>query len=269
MFRPNMAEFIEKSMESLILNRDYIDNLIISKNDSIFEVDFSKLEAAFDGAATITYVEDTTTTNYRSFELGVNKFLELPGNSKLLTFLDGDDAFYPGGLKNRVENKNHGVQLSRLDTIQYKYFNSSWSEIGRTRSNYSPTDRLSIFYRNSAFTSGLILTRRFIERVLIKVFSRLSGQTWDLLHEDWLTWALAMILELDSFNPSITGVYRSFGFVRKEKYPEDAEVREGLCRLMTSKAIKTALVELGKEDLVKQVHTATVDISYSSFKINF
>ena len=273
LFRPNMEEFIEQSMESLILNSEYIDNLFISYNDDIFKVDFSKLKGVFKNKANLIFIKDDTPTNFRSFELGIKSFMnffeDMPDKPKLLTFLDGDDAFHPDGLKIRVENGNHGVQLSRLDTIQYQSNKDGWVETGRSRSNYRPTDRLSILYRNSAFTSGLTVTRRFVETVLLKALNRLSGQTWDMLHEDWLTWALGMVLELDSFVETPTGIYRSFGFARKEKYPEDAEVREGLCRLMTAKAIKSALVDLGRVDLVKKVHTALVDISYSGFKINF
>ena len=269
LFRQDMKEFIEKSIESLILNYEYIDNIILLKNDKINSWDFSKLYNVLKGKVNIIEVVDETLTNYRSFELGVKTFVNLPDKPKLLSFLDADDAYLPGGLKMRIETKNVGVQLSRLETIEYKHNNDGWAEIGRTRSNYMPSFRQSARYRNSAFSSGLIVTRRFIENAVLKAFERLESQMFDMIHEDFLIWSLAQLLDNADFLVECTGIYRRFGFVRKEKYPQDADAREVICRENTMYALNEVLKELGQKELIKDTITGLLDVSYSGLKINF
>lgn len=268
MFRKDMTEYIKASMESLLLNSDYIDTVIVAYNNAIFPFDAKGFREMMPNKVNLVFVEDKTTTNFRSFELGVRKFLELK-NTKTLTFLDGDDSLLSNGLKIRLESPNPGVQLSRLENIQYSFGEKGWYEVGRTRSNYRPTDRLSILYRNSAFSSGLTVTKRFVDNYLIPALNLLKDQTFDMVYEDWLTWALGMMLELDSFVFTPTGIYRFFGFARKESIPQVAEIREGLSRLLTPQAIMFVLSHLDKADLVKKPLTAIVDISYSSFAVKY
>lgn len=270
MYRQSMQEYIERSMESLILNHEYIDNIIILKNDKISYWDFSKLHNLLDGKVNIYEIEDHTSTNFSSFRLGVETFLKLPGAPRLLSLLDGDDAYLPGGLKVRVESKNSGVQNSRLDTIEYKQMKDSWVETGRTRSNYMPSFIQAARYKNSAFSTGLTITRRFIESVLLKAFERIEGvQIYDFIYEDFLLWSLAQLLNQADFVFEPTGIYRKFGFVRKEKRPEDASVREAICNSLTAIVIEFVMDALGKREIVKDTITGVMDISYSGVAVKF